>query len=196
MNEWPPRAEPARLAPAAPEPTPEPSSDAMPEPTTVPDKEPVPDQRLDRRAIRIWRIGEAMGWLVFLAFALAGLFALDRFTGFPRWVTILVAVALVAWAVAVSYWVPVLRWRSWRYRVGEVEVDLERGYWTVVRTRIPMARIQHVDTTRSPLQRRYGLASVVLYTAAGSNEIPALADAVAESVRFRIAALANTRDDV
>ena len=59
-----------------------------------------------------------------------------------------------------------------------------------------MARIQHVDTTRSPLQRRYGLASVILYTAAGANEIPALADPVAESVRFRIAALANTRDDV
>ena len=98
---------------------------------------------------------------------------------------------------AVGVWpYPDLLWRQWRYEIGDVEVDIQRGWLTTTRTLIPMARIQHVDTTRSPLQRRYGLASVVLYTAAGSNEIPALADAVAESVRYRIAALANTRDDV
>ncbi len=188
MNEWPPRVEPARPVTASPDPVPERTPDAS--------AEPVPDQRLDRRAIRIWRIGEAMGWGVFLLFTLPGLWALDRFTGFPRWVALLAGLLLIALVVANVVVVPTLRWRSWRYRVGEVEVDLERGYWTIVRTRIPMARIQHVDTRRSPLQRRYGLASVVLYTAAGANEIPALADAVAESVRFRIAALANTRDDV
>ncbi len=41
------------------------------------------------------------------------------------------------------------------------------------------------------LQRRYGLDCVVLYTAAGANEIPALADEVAGEVRDRIAGLAN-----
>ena len=195
MNEWPQRPEPAPTAttPAQP-PIDPPPADLLP--VKTPGPEPVPDQRLDRRAIGIWRIGEAMGWGMFLVFTLPGLWALDRFTDLPRWIVVLVGLVFVALAVGNVVFVPTLRWRSWRYRVGEVEVDLERGYWTIVRTRIPMARIQHVDTTRSPLQRRYGLASVVLYTAAGANEIPALADAVAESVRFRIAALANTRDDV
>ena len=177
-----------------PLPPPETTSPAPAPPDPVTD--PVPDQRLDRRAIRVWQLGEVVGWGGFLVFALPGLWAIDRFTGIPRLLVILATVVLVGFALASIVWVPTLRWRSWRYRVGEVEVDLERGYWTIVRTRIPMARIQHVDTTRSPLQRRYGLASVVLYTAAGANEIPALADGVAESVRQRIASLANTRDDV
>lgn len=188
MNEWSPRVDP--LPPPAPAPA------RAHDPAIDPVADPVPDQRLDRRAIRVWRFGEVMGWGGFLLFALPGLFALDRFTGIPRWPVALVAVILVGIAAASVVLVPTLRWRSWRYRVGEVEVDLERGYWTIIRTRIPMARIQHVDTSRSPLQRRYGLASVVLYTAAGANEIPALADGVAESVRSRIASLANTRDDV
>ncbi len=184
MNESLPPPDPTLSQPATPELAPDP----------VPD--PVPDQRLDRRAIGVWRVGELVGWGGFLVFALPGLWAIDRFTDIPRLLVILATLVLVGLAVVSIVWVPTLRWRSWRYRVGEVEVDLERGYWTIVRTRIPMARIQHVDTTRSPLQRRYGLASVVLYTAAGANEIPALADGVAESVRQRIASLANTRDDV
>jgi membrane protein YdbS with pleckstrin-like domain len=127
---------------------------------------------------------------------LPALWALDRWTGVPRLLILLAAALLLGLALLEIIWIPKLRWRRWAYRIGDVEVDLERGFWTVARTRIPMARIQHVDTTRSPLQRRYGLASVVLYTAAGANEIPALADPVASAVRDRIAALANTRDDV
>lgn len=189
MNEWSPRAEVAPTVPPA-----GPMSDAGDR--TDPLADSGPDQRLDRRAIRIWRFGELVGWGGVLIVALPGLWALDRFTAVSRWLVALAALGLVVLAAVSVVVVPSLRWRSWRYRVGEVEVDLERGYWTVVRTRIPMARIQHVDTTRSPLQRRYGLASVVLYTAAGASEIPALADGVAEAVRSRIASLANSRDDV
>jgi membrane protein YdbS with pleckstrin-like domain len=91
---------------------------------------------------------------------------------------------------------PALRWRTWRYGIGEREVDLQRGWWTRTRTLVPMARIQHVDTARGPLQRRFGLASVVLYTAAGANEIPALDEATAAAARERIASLANVREDL
>jgi membrane protein YdbS with pleckstrin-like domain len=75
-------------------------------------------------------------------------------------------------------------------------VDIQRGVLTITRTRVPMTRIQHVDTRRGPLEQRFGLATVILYTAAGANEIPALDLAVADIVRDRIATLANTHDDV
>ena len=89
-----------------------------------------------------------------------------------------------------------MRYRQWRFEIREDEVDLLHGI--VVRTRqiVPMSRIQHVDTTRGPLQRRYGLASVVFYTAAGSMTIPALSVERAADVRDRIAALAKVHDDL
>ena len=59
-----------------------------------------------------------------------------------------------------------------------------------------MARVQHVDTRRGPLQRRPGLSTVVFYTAAGLNEIPQLAQRTATEVRDRIAELTRTADEL
>ncbi len=107
-----------------------------------------------------------------------------------------IAVAVLAIAAFAVWTVPDLLWRHWRYEIGEAEVDLQYGWLTVTRTLIPLTRVQHVDTRRGPLQRRFGLASVVLFTAAGASEIPALADAVADAARDRIAALANVQEDL
>ncbi|MBD0355120.1 MAG: PH domain-containing protein, partial [Rubrobacteraceae bacterium] len=89
-----------------------------------------------------------------------------------------------------------LRWRRWRYEIREDEVDLQRGIVWVSRTLVPLARIQHVDTQSGPLQRRFGLATVVFYTAAGANQIPELSAPVAAEVRDRIAELTREQDEL
>ena len=91
---------------------------------------------------------------------------------------------------------PDLRWRRWRYEIREDEVDLQRGIYWISRTLVPLARIQHVDTRSGPLQRRFGLATVVFYTAAGPNQIPELSAPVAAGVRDRIAALTKEQDEL
>jgi len=102
-------------------------------------------------------------------------------------------VALLVLMVVVA---PTLRWRRWRYEIRTDEVDLQRGIVWVARTLVPLARIQHVDTRSGPLQRRFGLATVVFYTAAGANQIPELSAPVAAGVRDRIAALTKDGLDV
>ena len=156
---------------------------------------PAPPHHLDPRAKTLWRLNALMEFGVLLAFAVAATWGMNRLDIAWRWAAIPVVGALLIGAITVGP-VPGLRWRQWRYEIGEQEVDLQHGLLTVTRTLIPMTRIQHVDTRRSPLQRRYGLASVILYTAAGAIEVPALADDIAGSVRDRIAELANTRDDL
>jgi membrane protein YdbS with pleckstrin-like domain len=53
-----------------------------------------------------------------------------------------------------------------------------------------------VDTRQGPLQRRFGLSTVVFYTAAGPNQIPELSTAVAAGVRDRIAELTGEQDEL
>lgn len=155
-----------------------------------------PPNRLDPRARMLWRVEAALGAIPALAIAVVAWVALARTERGPWWLgpAIVALVALwQAWEIVVR---PNLCWRVWRWHVGEAEVDLLSGWWTRTRTVIPMARIQHVDTRRGPLERRFGLATVVLWTAAGANAIPALPVADAAALRERIAALANVHEDL
>ena len=157
---------------------------------------PPPREHLDPRARTLWRISGLLGAVPMVLAAAAGAYGLIRTGLVATWLAVASAAAVVAVSAAGVWPYPDLLWRHWRYEIGEAEVDLQHGWWTVTRTLIPMARIQHVDTRRGPLQRRFGLASVVLFTAAGASEIPALADAVADAARDRIAALANVQEDL
>ena len=163
----------------------------------VPERLPDPRHRLDPRAKQLWRVGSALGGIVMLAIVSVVAFGARRiFLDYDiGWAWLAVGVTLVL--VLLNVWLsPNLRYRYWRYEIRPDEADLQYGWFTRTRQLVPMARIQHVDTRRGPLDRRFGLASVVLYTAAGPASIPALANEVAADVRDRIATLANVHDDL
>jgi uncharacterized protein len=122
--------------------------------------------------------------------------ALLRFGDVSFFFGVLLALAVLALAGVVVGVVPELRWRRWRYEIRPDEVDLQRGIFWISRTLVPLARIQHVDTRQGPLQRRFGLSTVVLYTAAGPNQIPELSTPVAERARDRIAELTREHDEL
>ena len=155
-----------------------------------------PAERLDPRAKTLWRITGALNTLPLLAGAAFGGWALVRLADRPLLVgvlPVLVVLALVVLSVGVM---PGLRWRRWRYEIRTDEVDLQRGIFWVARTLVPLARIQHVDTRQGPLQRRFGLATIVFFTAAGPNQIPELSTPVAAGVRDRIAELTTEQDEL
>jgi membrane protein YdbS with pleckstrin-like domain len=104
--------------------------------------------------------------------------------------------AALALFVALASVVPDLRWRRWRYEIRDEEVDLQRGILWIRRTLVPLARIQHVDTQSGPLQRRFNLATVVFYTAAGANQIPELSARAAAEARDRISELTREQDEL
>lgn len=155
-----------------------------------------PRDRLDPRAKRVWFISEIVQTVVWTVIAIAIAFVLIRV--FDRdWLwPVVVAGAIFALSAIWAFVGPSLRYRQWRYEIREDEVDLQHGILVKTRQLVPMARIQHVDTRRGPLQQRFGLASVVFFTAAGSMEIPALSEEHAADVRNRIADLAKVHDDL
>ena len=155
-----------------------------------------PSERLDPRARTLWRIVGALNALPLLAGGVAGSWALIRLAETPFLLGMLPVVLAVALLVLLVVVGPALRWRRWRYEIREDEVDLQRGIVWVARTLVPLARIQHVDTRSGPLQRRFGLATVVFYTAAGANQIPELSAPVAAGVRDRIAELTRFQDEL
>jgi uncharacterized protein len=113
--------------------------------------------------------------------------------GFLAWLALASAVGVI---LIGGLGLPLLRWRTWRYEVRDEEIDMLRGAVVVRRTLIPMTRVQHVDTQRTPLSDLFELRSVTVHTAAGSHSIPALRPADAAAIRDRIALLARQPDEL
>ena len=151
---------------------------------------PEPSRHLAPAARRLWRIEGALAGG--LALAAAGVLQAVA-GGTLAWLGWIAAIAL---AVLASVAVPELRWRRWRWEVRDEEIDLRHGALTEVRTIVPMARVQHVDSEVGPLERRLGLASVWVHTASGAFEIPALDAERARELRVRIARLARVSDEL
>lgn len=145
-----------------------------------------PERRLDPRVRYGWALGAVGGaGVVGAVAAVAGLFLFDDpVTPGGGVFTLFAGVGLL---------LVVFRYRVWRYEVRTDSLFLERGVVTRVRTVVPYVRIQHVDVSRSPVERALGLASVVVYTAGSRGAdvtIPGVDPERADDLQARLKQLA------
>lgn len=128
-------------------------------------------------------------WLGLTALALGLLLGL---LADPVWAALaLLPLALLAWG-----WVLLGRnWRSWRYAERADDLLISRGVLWREETVVPYGRMQLVEVTSGPVERRFGLASVQLHTAAAATDatIPGLDPAEAERLRDRLTELGEAR---
>jgi membrane protein YdbS with pleckstrin-like domain len=101
-------------------------------------------------------------------------------------IVFLVGLVAVGWV-----WVIVGRAvRSWGYAERADDLLITRGILYRQLVVVPYGRMQFVDVTAGPLDRRFGLATVQLHTAAAATDaqIPGLVPAEAARLRDRLAA--------
>ena len=87
------------------------------------------------------------------------------------------------------------RFHAWGYAEREDDLLVRRGVLVRRLSVVPYGRMQYVDVTAGPLDRRLGLARVTLHTAAAASDasIPGLPAAEATRLRDRLAALGEAR---
>lgn len=72
------------------------------------------------------------------------------------------------------------------YRLTERLLQVVRGWLFHVDTVVPLVRVQHIDVTRGPLEKMFGVATLVVHTAGTHNSIvtlPGLAPERAAEIR-------------
>jgi membrane protein YdbS with pleckstrin-like domain len=87
----------------------------------------------------------------------------------------------------------ILLYRSWSYEVREDSLFLDRGVITRVQTVVPYVRVQHIDTSRGPIERAVGLSTLVVYTAGSRGAdvtISGLTPPEADDLQTRLKVLA------
>lgn len=141
-------------------------------------------KQLDPRFISLQR---ELGWYwtagVSFALLVVSLVALTP----RRWY-----LGLLLWAIAtplLAYWS--YRWaeieyRYISYRVDDEGIEIRAGvFWRAV-SNVPRSRVQHTDVAQGPLERKYGLGKLIIYTAGTQHsrvELPGLEYQTALSIR-------------
>jgi membrane protein YdbS with pleckstrin-like domain len=126
------------------------------------------EQQLDPRVVPMQRIGAS----IFSACLAAGslIAVIGAWTGSGRSLMTLVGWGLlwISGNAALAWhgqrW-PAIEYRYIFYRIDDRGIEIRRGvYWRRVIT-VPRSRVQHTDVSQGPLERRFGLGTLVLYTA-------------------------------
>ncbi len=107
-----------------------------------------------------------------------------------------VAVAVVAALLTIwGWWLIGRNWRSWGYAERADDLLITHGFMFRTLVVVPYGRMQFVDVTAGPLDRKFGIATVQLHTATQATDasIPGLLADEASRLRDRLAALGEAR---
>ena len=87
------------------------------------------------------------------------------------------------------------RWAAWGYFEREDDLLVRRGVLVRRTSVVPYGRMQYVDVTAGPLDRRRGIATVTMHTAAAATDafVPGLLAEEATRLRDHLAALGEAR---
>ena len=113
---------------------------------------------VDPAIIGVWR-WQAVGTTLFLALA-ASVFSFSMPLLWP-FVPLLIAIV----GAGLSWLLPALSYQHLRFGVDETGIAIESGILWRSRVALPRVRIQHTDVSQGPLERRYGVGTLKLYTA-------------------------------
>jgi membrane protein YdbS with pleckstrin-like domain len=126
------------------------------------------EQQLDPRSIPYQRVvGRIVTGCVSLGLLVGGIAT----TPAARRPGLVLVAVLLAWLIVslalawlAAQW-PVIEHRHTWYRVDPEGLQIRRGVWWRHVINVPRSRIQHTDVSQGPLQRKYGLGTLVVHTA-------------------------------
>ncbi len=101
----------------------------------------------------------------------------------------MVLIPVILFAALIVFILPGRIYRRWGYDMGDEQLRILRGFLWRTDTIVPFNRIQHIDVAQGPLQRLFGLSTLIVHTAGTHNSIvtlPGLATANAEEMRDTI----------
>ena len=130
---------------------------------------PIGDDDICRLDPRVVPFEKTVGWIVSGVLGIASFAVVIGSFAAGSWIGLMASMAVWLAANGALAWHfqrwPAISYRFVSYRVGEDGIEIRRGvHWREV-TNVPRARVQHTDVSQGPIERRYGLGTLVVYTA-------------------------------
>jgi uncharacterized protein len=136
------------------------------------------EHALDPRVIPMRRtVGLITAAVVTLGTLIVLLIVLLAADDMPRWLRLALPLVWLGGVLAIvwlAYRWPVLEHHHTRYLVDDQRIEIRRGVYFRVVISVPRSRVQHTDVSQGPVERRYGLGTLVVYTAGTDHAMVAL----------------------
>lgn len=108
-------------------------------------------------------------------------------TSLARRLLILCAAPVLTLAIGILAWRwPAISYRHASYRVDTDGIEIRGGVWWRRVASVPRTRIQHTDVSQGPVERRFGLATLHIFTAGTEHSevtLAGLAHGTATAIR-------------
>jgi membrane protein YdbS with pleckstrin-like domain len=131
---------------------------------------PLQLSHVDSAIIGVWR------WQAAIATTLVAIPTLAIGPSIPFLWPLAPALVIVGGLLLAWRW-PALAYRYLRFGVDDTGIAIESGVIWRSRVALPRVRIQHTDVSQGPLERRYGIGTLKMYTAGSRHtkiELPGL----------------------
>ncbi len=155
-------------------------------------------RKLDPRSVNLGRfVGRIVTACIAVSAGVAA-FVLWTVASPPTWVELIILLSWLAIVGLNGCWLhvwPALSYRYASYTVNSEGIEVRRGVLWRKEISVPRSRVQHTDVRQGPVERRYGLGTLDIYTAGTDHakvEVPGLEHGQALLIRNHLLPLEET----
>lgn len=157
-------------------------------------------RKLDPNHLKLERLIGGVFAAVVSLFVVIGLAIGALVHDFSLGIGFAMAIVLSVLAIVFLVWFglvyPAFAYRHASWRLSPHGLEIRRGVWWRHRIIVPRYRIQHSDIEQGPMQRGFGIATLIVHTAGTKNSavrLEGLATATAETLRDTLVSELSSR---
>ncbi len=150
--------------------------------------------KIEKDMLKVWYIHSYITLAVLLIIFFGYMILMFRFDWW-RWPLFAIGICTVPLFIYERFVSPHFKYKTFRYELGEDELEIQSGVFIVSRTLIPMNRVQYVTTEQGPIMKKYQLTGLEVSTAATKHSITGITESRAEELRRFIAELVKESEE-
>ena len=121
---------------------------------------------LEKNYLKVFRISSV---LVMFLFSLPFTIGSSIFWDFGWLMRVVTFLSIWLVLCGLVHWYSIHWYRAYRYQLTEAGLKIYKGVFWQQQNMVPRNRVQHIDITTGPLERRFNLSKLVIHTAGTRN---------------------------
>ena len=146
---------------------------------------------LDEKGKTVMRINGAIrAVIVTIIIVIVLYFSLTNINdNFIKIIIIIISAIIFIFSVLDILLFPAIRYNRYKYLITDEKIEVKKGLFLITRSIIQIKRIQKIEISDGPVDRKFSLANVNIFTAAGIVDIKFLRKEEAEKITEKISSL-------